>query len=248
MGLYINKTKNPTIYKSDKAIHSTNQTVFSTDLLKEWKNEQLHSIHLINEHLKHLERYSKRQNQIALHQNKRAEHRYIELIKNQENRKVFELDILNSVKGLNTKHRSLQSTLTNNASLTRTFADQVKEMNQSKEEVSLNLTTINEQNKKVSKQLQEQVQQQKNLSHQLDKLERAYDELLKRLDNQEGLLEKLVRQIDNIRSIIFERTHFIAEKLERATKLTSVYRSKLKGDSNKSIKLHKINQTKEKDD
>lgn len=246
MGLYIDKAKNPDIYKNDETIHSTNQTVFTTDLLKEWKDEQMQSIHLINEHLKQVEHYTKRQNKIALHQNKRAEHRYMELINREENRKVFEIDILRSVKNLNTKQHLLQSSLTNNATLNRTFANQVKQMNLSKEEVNFNLTTINNQNKNISEHLQEQFQQQRNLSHQLDKLEKVYEELLKRLDNQEGLLEKLIRQIDNIRSIIFERTHFIVEKFERASKLTSVYRSKLKGDSKKSIKLQKINQTDEK--
>jgi len=51
--------------------------------------------------------------------------------------------------------------------------------------------------------------------------------VLNRLDTQEALTEKISRQLNHIRSIIFERTDYIATKLEDSYKKTSAYVYKL---------------------
>ena len=46
-------------------------------------------------------------------------------------------------------------------------------------------------------------------------------DVLKQLDKQEALTEKISRQLNHIRSIIFERTNYLATKLEDGYKLTA---------------------------
>jgi hypothetical protein len=43
------------------------------------------------------------------------------------------------------------------------------------------------------------------------------------LENQEALTEKLMRKVDNFRSILYERTHFLADKIEEGYNATSSY-------------------------
>jgi superfamily II DNA/RNA helicase len=45
---------------------------------------------------------------------------------------------------------------------------------------------------------------------------KRFAQIEKRMETQEALLSKISRQLDNFRSILFERTHHIAEKIEKA--------------------------------
>lgn len=51
--------------------------------------------------------------------------------------------------------------------------------------------------------------------------------MLKRLDTQEALLDKLGRQLNHVRSILFERTNYLVDKIDEGYKLTSSYVYKL---------------------
>ncbi|WP_156644617.1 hypothetical protein [Lentibacillus sp. JNUCC-1] len=47
--------------------------------------------------------------------------------------------------------------------------------------------------------------------------------LLERMDNQEALLEKVTRQVHHFRSILFERSSYLAEKIDNSCQKTSDY-------------------------
>src|SRR5699024_8950215 len=65
----------------------------------------------------------------------------------------------------------------------------------------------------LKQQMEEQLELQKQIQNQLLKQGENQKEVNDRLDNQEALTEKIVRQVDYLRSILFERTNDLTEKV-----------------------------------
>ncbi len=82
-------------------------------------------------------------------------------------------------------------------------------------------------NEVLGETLVQQLDLQKQVVEQLNSQEQLNEEIVNRLENQEALMEKIVRQVDYLRSILFERSHFIAEKIENGYLNTSTYIQKL---------------------
>src|SRR5699024_8050790 len=64
----------------------------------------------------------------------------------------------------------------------------------------------------LSKKMDDQITKQQIIIDQMSTQAETQDDLNKRLENQEALTEKLLRQVDHLRSILFERVSFLAEK------------------------------------
>ncbi|MBI0577134.1 hypothetical protein IEC97_07155 [Neobacillus cucumis] len=71
------------------------------------------------------------------------------------------------------------------------------------------------------------------------------NQVLTRLDRQEALTEKILRQINHIRSILFERTNYLATKIEDGYKVTSTYVYKLMTGSDQPLSFLLRNDKKE---
>lgn len=93
--------------------------------------------------------------------------------------------------------------------------------------------------------LKTQEEIQKQLSEKLSKQEEFQKGVLTRLDQQEALTEKIFRQINHIRSILFERTNFLAEKIDEGYKITSSYVYNLMTGSDQPITFYLMNNKKE---
>ncbi|MDR7076534.1 1,4-alpha-glucan branching enzyme [Neobacillus niacini] len=93
--------------------------------------------------------------------------------------------------------------------------------------------------------LKTQEELQKQLSEKLSKQEEFQKGVLTRLDQQEALTEKIFRQINHIRSILFERTNFLAEKIDEGYKITSSYVYNLMTGSDQPITFYLMNNKKE---
>ncbi|GAB3798360.1 hypothetical protein [Virgibacillus kimchii] len=86
----------------------------------------------------------------------------------------------------------------------------------------------------------DQAEVQQELSEKVNKQENTQGVVLNRLENQEALTEKMLRQMDQFRSALFERTAFLAEKIEESIKFTSTYMGKmLPGSKDESTKILK---------
>ena len=92
--------------------------------------------------------------------------------------------------------------------------------------------------------LKTQAELQKQLSEKLSKQEEFQKGVLTRLDQQEALTEKIFRQINHIRSILFERTNFLAEKIDEGYKITSSYVYNLMTGSDQPITFYLMNNKK----
>lgn len=68
---------------------------------------------------------------------------------------------------------------------------------------------------KLEERIQAHSEHNQQLVHQMTFIEEAQKDVLDRVDNNEGLIEKVMRQIDHLRSILFERTNDLEEKIEK---------------------------------
>lgn len=94
-------------------------------------------------------------------------------------------------------------------------------------------------------QINEQLELQKEVAEKIKKQEEFQGEVLQRLDTQEALMDKISRQINHIRSILFERTNYLATKIDDGYKLTSTYVYKLMTGSDQPLTFFLMNQRKE---
>lgn len=92
--------------------------------------------------------------------------------------------------------------------------------------------------------LKTQEELQKQLSEKISKQEEFQTGVLNRLDRQEALTEKIFRQINHIRSILFERTNYLAEKIDEGYKITSSYVYNLMTGSDQPITFYLMNNKK----
>ncbi|EKN65687.1 hypothetical protein BABA_18881 [Neobacillus bataviensis LMG 21833] len=98
-----------------------------------------------------------------------------------------------------------------------------------------------EANQQLAMQMNEQLELQKTAAEKMEKQEELQGSVLKRLDNQDALLDKLARQVNHIRSILFERTNYLASKIDDGYKLTSSYVYKLMTGSEKPLTFFLMN-------
>lgn len=135
--------------------------------------------------------------------------------------------------------------------------NELKTNNQSKKEFEEQmirwLKTLDEKNSQLqtanlelSLQISAQMELQKQLSKKFSNQEEFQTGVLTRLDQQEALTEKISRQLNNIRSILFERTNFLAQKIEEGYKITSSYVYNLMTGTKQPLTFYMLNKKEEK--
>ena len=95
-------------------------------------------------------------------------------------------------------------------------------------------------NEELILKMDQQLELQQKMEAQVAKQENRQNEVISRLENQEALSEKMARQLDSLRSALYERTHYLAEKIEESYSTTSTYISKLINGSELSTGRYKL--------
>ena|GEM_PF-4036673 len=75
--------------------------------------------------------------------------------------------------------------------------------------------------REVLDKMLEQTHRQEQLFEQIENKGTVQEDLLMRMKQQEALMEKMLRKIANFRSILFERTSFLTDKMEDNYHLTT---------------------------
>jgi hypothetical protein len=189
MGLFINNSDHPDVYKNKQQLQASNQDVSRQDFLSQLINEQQKANAALKNALSELGMQTQHQEQTHFNQ--------WNLVGNQLN--------------------DLQSRL-------------------ERYEVA---------NHQLVLQLNKQLELQKEVAEKMTKQEEFQGGVLQRLDNQEALIDKISRQINHIRSILFERTNYLATKIDDGYKITSSYVYKLMSGSDQPLTFFLMNQRKE---
>jgi len=241
VGLYINKKGQPNVYKNNDGLSTTNQDYIRRNYFKELLHEQQKTNRELTNTIAELQsqyRQHKKTQSSQWNSVKRQIH-YL----NVSNQQQTEIDgkILQQLDTLDVKNTDLQQALSEESLLTQSLLNQIERLSESNKEISDRLEKAEVANENLSQQLSEQNVLQKeviekiasqsalqnDVVEKLSNQEEFQTEVLKRLDSQEALTEKIFRQINHIRSILFERTNYLATKIEDGYKLTSSYVYKL---------------------
>ncbi|MCM3569574.1 hypothetical protein [Neobacillus mesonae] len=244
MGLYMNKRQNPGLYKNNKSIQEPNQAYSRRDFLTEIMKEQEQANAALKHSLAELKSRTMTQEKSHLQQWNQVDQQLTELRKNNLEQKDFEQQIIQFLQTLKEKNIHFEKALEDEALIKENMLEKVNELSESLQEMKQRLEVQDKTNQQMTKQIDEQLEIQKNTAA---KQEEFQGEVLQRLDNQEALTEKMLRQLNHIRSIIFERTNFLASKIEDGYKLTSSYVYKLMTGSEQPLTFFMLNQKKEED-
>jgi hypothetical protein len=245
MGLFINKNGHPNVYKNNADILGRNQEHFKIDPVAEWMKEQREATHSVDDQFNIMETLLKQQKNTQSNQLKSIHNRLNEIKESDFRHEKFGIVVMKSLKKVETKNEMLQRTLIHERIMNREFIGKVNEVSQSNEEIVNRMETLTSANEEMVVKMNEQLDYQKLLSEQMLKQEDVQKDVISRLDNQEGLLGKVIRQLDFLRSVLYERTNYLSDKIEGIYSMTSSYISKLLTRSNPVSARFMLNQKQE---
>ena len=254
MGLFINEDQYPELFKNTRHVQTQNQRSYRfddwTEFLKEQKraNQELNQAFLILNQL-HQKQASKQEHQWQEIGGQIGELRQInfqreafekfalELLEKieQQQREGVELEekqkreIFEQIEMTYLSNGEIRQRLEQLSSIGEKIVTQVAKQELSQEQLSHQLHEL--QQETVNK-LGEQETKQQTLDKQMEKQDARHQELIARLEKQEAVSEKIIREIQHIRSVLFERASYLAEKIENGYKLTSSYFQKIVHGSN----------------
>lgn len=217
MGLFINKNEHPDVYKNIENIHAPNQRFIRHNYLTELINEQQETNMTLANSIAELKpRYEQLEEMQTIQWNHVKDQISDLIVSNRQREKMENIMI-----------QRLDTIDENENLLKNSIIDQMNSLNESYQKMLSRLETNESAYEQLSLLLNKQLELQKEVADTLLKQEEFQTGVLNRLDTQEALTEKISRQLSNIRSILFERTNYIASKLEDGYKKTSAYVYKL---------------------
>lgn len=218
----------PDVYKNERKMNEPNQNDFKSNAMEEWMAEQKKIHDLIHQNLNSLDKSVRQQKNTQIQHWKTISNNFADLTEHNKRHLKFENVVMESLTKLHSKNKDLQRMVSNERLVDQKLIEKIEQINQSNLEITGQLKKSDTVNEDFSVKITEQIDQQKQLAQQISKQETIQNVVLSRLDTQEGLTEKILRQMDNFRSVLYERTHFLAEKIENIYNRTSVHRIKSK--------------------
>lgn len=247
MGLFINNEKHPDVYKNNGQVLESNQRFYKTNSQAEMLEEQLRMNETLQRSFNELKDTVEIQATKQANQWKNFGNRLYELKKGNLQHKNTENLVMEALKKLDEKNTQLQVTMENERLGKQQVIDQINYLSHSNQEFVEQLDKLVLATDLLDIKVDEQLDLQKQIAQQMLKQDDTHQEVLKRLDNQEALTEKILRQVDHFRSILFERTNYLAEKIEKGYHLTSSYFTNLVTSSDKP-KTHYLIKQKQKEE
>ncbi|MBY7145050.1 hypothetical protein KFZ56_18695 [Virgibacillus sp. NKC19-3] len=236
MGLYINQDNHTDIFKNNTAIHEPNQGVFIRNHMAEMIEEQQNVNKSLYRSFHGLKNLHQQQDIVQTGRWQEIGSRLNELKEMNKQQEKLEHHVLERLQKLENEHVPKQE-----------FMEQINQMRLTQQTVENRLESYGLANEQLVKKMDEQTVLQKQIAEKMTNQENSNDEVLNRLENQEALMEKVMRQLDHFRSILFERTHFLAEKIEDGYHLTSSYVNQLMRKSDQPMAFFTVNGKQEKD-
>lgn len=242
MGLFINQNdSHPSIYKNNDLPKEPNQEIVRRNSITELLHEQQKANSELKKSIEELKPRYKKLQKTMVNQSNHMKRQIHDLKRSYYHHEHFENEMIQSLHSLNEKNVNLQASIESESQFKNSILKQMDNLLESDQEMAARL----ERNETVILQLSLQVNEQMALQKETTaKQEDFQGDVLRRLDKQEALTEKISRQLNNLRSIIFERTNYLAGKLEDGYKLTSSYVYKLMNGSDQPLEFSLLNDTK----
>ncbi|WP_188454837.1 hypothetical protein [Virgibacillus oceani] len=217
----MNKNEHPDVFMNQGSIAEPNQRYFKLDYFRELIKEQK----MVNDSLWKSHRnltFGLNEQRIIQTRNWRDIESELEALKetNHQHEK-FEKSAMEWLTMLDENSGKMKEMLEQEGLLKQEVIDQINDVSRSNQDIADQLGKFDTTNQQINSQLEELFELHKQMSDQFSKHDETQNQVLDQLENQDALMEKTFRQINNIRSILFERASFLAEKIEDSYNLTS---------------------------
>ncbi|OCA90501.1 hypothetical protein A8F94_01030 [Bacillus sp. FJAT-27225] len=246
MGLFVNKhIRN--LFKTNRDLPANNQEEARSSRLSELIEEQQKTNKQLLESISEIKpRYDQLQESQTAQWNDVKEKIGNLEIQGQK-REKFEHTILARVNQLDHTSLQNQNSLLANERLIKSVVEQVHTIKEAKHDFANRLERTEASQNQLIVQMDEQMQIQKDMAGRLANNEGFQAEVLERIDKQEALTDKIFHQLNHIRSIVFERTNYLATKIEEGYSLTSSYVYKLMTGSDQPLTFSAFNNKQKKE-
>ncbi|PFN97739.1 hypothetical protein COJ85_22135 [Bacillus sp. AFS076308] len=245
MGLFINKKEHPNLFKNSRQLKESNQVESRQDFLTELMKEQQKANMALNRALAELQTRYQQQTDAQNTHWKQVDYQLSDLKNSTFRQQKFENEMVTNLHSLHEKNVHLEAIIEKETQVRESLSGQINQISKTCDSIADRLDKNEETQQQLAMQMKEQLEMQKQAAEKLTKQEEIHGGMLKRLDNQEALLDKFARQLNHIRSILFERTNYLAGKIDDGYKLTSSYVYKLMTGSEQPLTFFLMNQKKE---
>ncbi|MGY0694925.1 hypothetical protein ACW2QC_19520 [Virgibacillus sp. FSP13] len=223
MGLFMNKGEHPDVFMNQSSIEEPNQSFFKIDYFKELVKSQkkmndslfrsFHELEFLYQQQQHTQAREWKEIGDQLHALKEC---------NLQHEK-FKRDAMEWLTMLDENNKDMHRLLEEEGLLKQGVLEEINSVNQSNQEIVNQLGKYEFFHEQLTNQMNELFDLHKEMSSKIANQDENQNKTLNHLEKQEALMEKAVRQITHLRSILFERTNFLAEKIENSYKLTSSF-------------------------
>lgn len=242
----MNTQTHPNLFKNNARLSEPNQSYYKSDYLKELLREQDKVNHSFQKSMKDLRR-SLQSHQISESKRWQEVSKDLELIKEKNKQhQIFEKQTREWMIMLERNSQELHRIVENNSTINEDILKEINQIHQSNEQIMQQIMNVYQANEQFSNKMDELSDQQKSIAEQVMKQDDKQNNVIDRLENQEALMEKSYRQLSTLRSILFERTSFVAEKIEESYQLTASALYKFLSGSDKPLTLLMMDQNREK--
>lgn len=233
VGLFFNRKNDLNIYKGEQ-ISERNQAIYRSDSVTKAIEVQKKAFDEMNVKYSDMEKQIKKQRRIQSDRWKTTSMRFDEIVDNQSQHHQFEKDAIEALDRLDRQNIELQNVLNQKKKANEDLVNQINMLNHANSEIAERLDKFDTDQEILLQKMDEQLEKQHQFSVSLEEQKTTQLAMVDKLEQQEGLIDKMMRQMDFLKSVVFERSHFIAEKIDKSYQLTTTYISSLKGKSKQS--------------
>lgn len=233
VGLFFNRKNELNIYKGEQ-VSERNQAIYRSDSITKAIEVQKKAYDEMNEKYSEMENQLKKQRRIQSDRWRTTSMRFDEIVDHQSQHHQFEQDAIDALERLDRQNIELQNVLNQKKKANEDLVSQINLLNQANSEIAERLDKFDADQVLLLQKMDEQIEKQHQFSLSLEEQKTTQLTMVDKLEQQEGLIDKMMRQMDFLKSVLFERSHFIAEKIDKSYQLTTTYISNLKGKSKQS--------------
>ncbi|WP_174615120.1 hypothetical protein [Virgibacillus ihumii] len=238
MGLFLNKAEHPEVFSSRQPTEEPNQSYFKLDYFDELLMEQKRVNKTLFTSFHNLEKLYEQQKHSQANQWKEINNQLHSLMERSFQHEQFETQTMEWLTVLDRNNAEMQRLMENENVFKEDITDRIDSLQQSNQEIVNKLNHYGASNQELVEEMGELVNLHKQMSAELSNQDDHQHQVMDKLENQEALMEKTLRQISQFRSILFERTNHIAERIENSYNLTSSYVYKLMTGSDQPLTLY----------
>ncbi|WP_077329596.1 hypothetical protein [Virgibacillus siamensis] len=238
MGLFLNKAEHPNVFRNKQTIEEPNQSYFKLDYFAELVKEQKQVNSKLFNSFRSLESMYEQQKNSQAAQWKEINSQLQSLVEKSFQHEKFESQAMEWLTVLDRNNAEIQRLMEDENMFKQEIADRIESLRQSNQEIVNKLNHYGSSNQKLAEEMGELAGLHKQMTETFAKQDDHQSQVMDRLENQEALMEKTLRQVSNFRSILFERTNYIAERIEKSYNLTSSYVYKLMTGSEQPLTLY----------